>query len=195
MYRGIGIDGTKHPLGLAEGDTENATVVKDLLADLRERGLDTTLPILCVLDGAKELVAAVLDRPVVTRCQLHKIRNVESKLPKDLPSTVTKKMRTACRLPDALAAEGALEGLARSLAKSHPGATGSLHEGLSETLTVNRLGLPPTLARSLRSTNAIGSMLEVCRDHAANVKRCGTVPWSCDGAPPGCSKRRSSSAG
>ena len=32
---GIGIDGTKHPLGLAEGDTENTTVVRDLLADLR----------------------------------------------------------------------------------------------------------------------------------------------------------------
>ncbi len=73
---GIGIDGTKHPLGVVEGDTENATVVKDLLAGLRERGLDTTRPILCVLDGAKALVAAVkavFDHPVVARCQLHKI--------------------------------------------------------------------------------------------------------------------------
>ncbi len=35
---GIGLDGTKHPLGVVEGDTENATVVKDLLAGLRERG-------------------------------------------------------------------------------------------------------------------------------------------------------------
>jgi len=71
---GIGIDGTKHPLGLAEGDTENATVVKDLLADLRDRGLDVTRPILCVLDGAKALVTAtkaVFDHPVVHRCQLH----------------------------------------------------------------------------------------------------------------------------
>lgn len=171
---GIGIDGTKHPLGLAEGDTENATVVRDLLVDLRDRGLDTSRPILCVLDGAKALVAAVkavFDHPVVARCQLHKIRNVESKLPKDLASTVAKKMRAAYRDPDALAAEAALEALARGLAKSHPGAAGSLREGLSETLTVNRLGVPPTLARTLRSTNAIESMLEICRDHAANVKR------------------------
>ncbi len=74
---GIGIDGTKYPLGLAEGDTENATVVKDLLAGMRERGLDTTRPLLCVLDGAKALVAgikAVFDQPVIQRCQLHKIR-------------------------------------------------------------------------------------------------------------------------
>jgi hypothetical protein len=31
--------------------------------------------------------------------------------------------------------------------------------------------VPPTLARTLRSTNAIESMIEICLDHAANVKR------------------------
>ena len=171
---GIGIDGTKHPLGVVEGDTENTTVVKDLLVALRDRGLDTTRPILCVLDGAKALVAAVkavFDHPVVHRCQLHKIRNVESKLPKALAATVAKKMRAAYHDPDALAAEATLEALATSLAKSHPGAAGSLREGLFETLTVTRLGVPPTLARTLRSTNAIESMIEICRDHSTNVKR------------------------
>ena len=171
---GIGIDGTKHPLGVVEGDTENTTVVKDLLVGLRERGLDTTRPILCVLDGAKALVAAVkavFDHPVVHRCQLHKVRNVEAKLPKALASTVAKKMRTAYHDPDALAAEATLEALARSLEKKHPGAAGSLREGLFETLTVTRLGVPPTLARTLRSTNAVESMIEICRDHSTNVKR------------------------
>ncbi len=42
---------------------------------------------------------------------------------------------------------------------------------LHETLTVLRLGVPPTLARTLRSTNAIESMISVCREHAGNVKR------------------------
>jgi putative transposase len=171
---GIAIDGTKHPLGIAEGDTENATVVKDLLAGLRERGLDVTKPILCVLDGAKALhaaVNAVFDHPVIQRCQLHKIRNVESKLPKALASSVGAKMRAAYHDPDALAAEATLEDLARQLHRSHPGAAGSLREGLSETLTITRLGVPPTLARTLRSTNAVESMIEICRDHATNVKR------------------------
>ena len=65
---GITLDGTKVPLGLAEGATENATVVSDLLAGLRERGLDTTRPILVVIDGAKALrraVTDVFDHPVV----------------------------------------------------------------------------------------------------------------------------------
>ena len=34
-----------------------------------------------------------------------------------------------------------------------------------------RLGIPPTLARTLRSTNAIESMISICRSHARNVKR------------------------
>jgi putative transposase len=74
---GITIDGTKVPLGLAEGATENATVVRDLLAGLRDRGLDVTRPTLWVIDGAKALRRAVddvVDHPVVHRCQLHKLR-------------------------------------------------------------------------------------------------------------------------
>jgi putative transposase len=57
---GIGIDGTKHPLGLVEGSTENTTVVTELLTDMRERGLDTTRPILVGIDGGKVLHAAVM---------------------------------------------------------------------------------------------------------------------------------------
>jgi putative transposase len=171
---GIGADGTKHPLGLAEGATENTTVVAELLSGLRERGLDTTRPTLFVLDGAKALTAAVravFDHPVIQRCQLHKIRNVEAKLPKAMAATVATKMRAAYANPDTLRAESELETLARELAKSHPGAAGSLREGLAETLTVARLGVPPMLARTLRSTNAVESMIEICRDHSSNVKR------------------------
>ena len=113
----------------------------------------------------------MFDHPVIARCQLHKIRNVEAKLPKALAATVAKKMRAAYHTPTRCAAEAELEDLARQLAKSHPGAAGSLREGLAETLTVMRLGVPPTLARTLRSTNAIESMIEICRDHSTNVKR------------------------
>jgi putative transposase len=171
---GITIDGTKVPLALAEGATENATVVTDLLAGLRDRGLEITRPILVVIDGAKALRRAVndvFDHPVVQRCQLHKLRNVTDRLPDALASTVAKRMRRAYHHPDALVAEAELEALARELHRSHPGAAASLREGLAETLTIIRLGVPPTLARTLRSTNSIESMIAICRDHAANVKR------------------------
>jgi putative transposase len=170
---GIGIDGTKHPLALVEGDTENTTVVTDLLVGLRERGLNTTRPILVVIDGAKALRAAVtrvFDHPVIGRCQLHKLRNVTDRLPDQLASTVAKRMRRAYHAESALAAEAQLEALAKELDRSHPGAAASLREGLSETLTVLRLSVPPTLARSLRSTNSIESMISIARTHSRNVK-------------------------
>ena len=70
----------------------------------------------------------------------------------------------------ALAAEAQLEALANELERTHPGAAASLHEGLAETLTVLRLGVPPTLARTLRSTNSIESMISIARTHSHNVK-------------------------
>jgi putative transposase len=171
---GIDIEGNKHPLALVEGSTENATLVTDLLVDLRERGLDVTRPMLVGIDGSKALCKAVvdvLDYPVIQRCQLHKIRNVKDHLPQRLRSGVGRKMTDAYHAGSALEAEAALLALAKELDRTQPGAAASLREGLHETLTVLRLGVPPTLARTLRSTNAIESMISVCREHAANVKR------------------------
>jgi transposase-like protein len=171
---GIDIEGTKHPLALVEGSTENATLVSGLLVDLRERGLDVTRPMLVGIDGSKALrkaVLDVLDHPVIQRCQLHKIRNVKDHLPQRLRSSVGRKMTDAYHAASALEAEAALLALAKELDRTHPGAAASLREGLEDTLTVLRLGVPPTLARTLRSTNTIESMISVCREHAANVKR------------------------
>ena len=95
---GIDIDGVKHPLAVVEGSTENTTLVKGLLVGLRERGLDTTRPILAVLDGAKALTAAVkevFDQPVIGRCQLHKLRNVRA----TCPSGCAARSRSGCDRP------------------------------------------------------------------------------------------------
>jgi transposase-like protein len=93
-------------------------------------------------------------------------------------------MTDAYHASSALEAEAALRTLAKELDRTQPGAAASLREGLHETLTVLRLGVPPTLARTLRSTNAIESMISVCREHAANVKRWRDGRWRCAGAPP-----------
>jgi putative transposase len=171
---GIGIDGVKHPLALADGSAENANLVTELLVGLRDRCLDVTRPMFVGLDGSKALrkaVLAVLDRPVIQRCQLYKIRNVKDHLPQRLRSSVGRKMTDAYHAASALEAEAALLALAKELDRTHPGAAASLREGLDEALTVLRLGVPPTLARTLRSTNCNESMISVCRDHAGNVKR------------------------
>ena len=120
---GIDLDGTKHPLALVEGSTENTTLVRSLLVGLRERGLDVTRPILAVLDGAKALSAAVkevFDHPVIARCQLHKIRNVKDHLPQKMRPTVERKMRSAYHAGSALEAEALLTVLAAELDRTHP---------------------------------------------------------------------------
>ena len=67
-------------------------------------------------------------------------------------------MRRAYHADSALAAEAELCALAAELDRTHPGAAASLREGMDETLTVLRLGIPPPLARTFRSTNAVESM-------------------------------------
>ena len=171
---GIDIDGVKHPLALEEGSTENATLVTDLITGLRDRGLNVTRPILAVIDGSKALSRAIKDvfgKPLIHRCQQHKIRNVRDKLPEKLRTVVEKRMREAYHASSAVEAEGLLTALARELDRTHPGAAASLREGMAETLTILRLGVPPTLARTLHSTNPIESMIEICREHSKNVKR------------------------
>ena len=125
---GIDIDGTKHPLAVVEGSTENTTLVRGLLVGLRERGLDVTKPILAVLDGAKALAAAVkevFDAPVIARCQIHKLRNVRDHLPEKMRGPVTKRMRAAYHAGSALEAQALLEALAKELDRTHPGAAGA----------------------------------------------------------------------
>jgi putative transposase len=103
--------------------------------------------------------------------RLHKIKNVRDKLPERLRTVAERRMRQACHAESALKAEAELEQLACELDKTHPGAATSLREGMAETLTILRLGVPPTLARTLRSTSPIESMIEICREHSRNVKR------------------------
>lgn len=71
----ITADGTKVPVGLWEGSTENATVVKALLADLVARGLDATDGLLVVIDSANALSAAVRAvfgaSAAIQRCNVH----------------------------------------------------------------------------------------------------------------------------
>ena len=157
---GVDSDGRKHVLGLREGATENAVVVKDLLSDLVARGVDPARRRLFVVDGSKALRAAIDavfgPQHPVQRCRNHKVENVMGYLPEPLKDQVKTVMKAAYRLS---AEEGMkrLKDQARWLDKEHPDAARSLLEGLEETFTINRLGLPPKLRRCLATTNLIES--------------------------------------
>jgi len=171
---GITTEGVKIPLGLWEGSTENATVATALLSDLVERGLDPEQGILFVVDGAKALrkaIRSVFGEAPVQRCVRHKERNVLEHLPERDRPAVKQRLRRAWALEDHARALDQLRLLAGELERTHPGAAGSLREGMEETLTLTRLGVTDSLKRTLQSTNPCESMLEIVRRTQRNVKR------------------------
>lgn len=172
---GIDDEGKKQILGLWEGATENATVCKSLLMDLVDRGLCADPGILVIIDGSKALRSAVRHvfgkQAVVQRCQVHKLRNVMDHLPERERAWVERKIKEAWKQPNADKALRALKRLANQLEEVHPGAAASLREGMEETLTVIRLGLPDLLQATMRSTNAIESAFKTVREVSRNVKR------------------------
>jgi transposase-like protein len=90
-------------------------------------------------------------------------RNVIERLAKPLHAPVRRALRQAWELDDADKAERLLRNLARRLDHEAPGVAASILEGLDEMLTVNRLGLPVKLRRSLACTNSIENMMGTVR--------------------------------
>ena len=172
---GIDSEGNKQVLGLREGSTEAARVVRSLLADLIERGLHAERMRLWVIDGGKALRKAIVEcfgaTALIQRCQEHKRRNVIEHLPEALHAGVNRSLRDAWSSPSPALAKKQLLRLAVSLEAQHPGAAASLKEGLDETLTVQGLGITGALYRTLRTTNPIENLNGSIAHYTRNVKR------------------------
>lgn len=172
---GIMASGEKRLLGLRQGATENAAVVTSLLEELRERGLQTAVPTLFVLDGAKALRAAVQrvfgENAVVQRCQVHKRRNIEAHLPQKHHDELGRQLNAAWHESDYDRALRGLKTTAAWLRRLSPDAAASLEEGLEETLTVVRLGVPELLRKTLATTNPIESAFSVAEEVTHRIKR------------------------
>lgn len=173
---GMGVDrkGNKHVLGLWHGATENATVATHLLEDLQGRGLNPSHALLVVIDGSKALRKALQtvlgERAVVQRCRVHKQRNVVEHLPKEKQGQAMWRLRAAWDKKDAEAAEKELKKVVQWLKAISPTAGRSLEEGLEETVTLQRLHIGQTLARTFSSTNMIESCFSQVETMTARVK-------------------------
>jgi putative transposase len=167
-------EGSKVPVGLWLGDTENKAVVTALLADLVARGLSVEGGVLVVIDGAKALAAGVAkvfgEKALVQRCTLHKRRNVRGHLPQELGEKVDRRLALVFANPDPAKGLDAAKRLAADLRPDHPDAAVSLLEGLEDMFAVRRLGIGGNLAEMLTCTNAVESMISVARTTMRNVK-------------------------
>lgn len=173
---GITTTGDKIPLGIEQGSTENAALCTTLLNGLIERGLKVNERILCVIDGGKGIRKALEDvfgdLAVVQRCLVHKRRNVREHLSPSHVPYVMSAMSEAYKSATADSARKRLRQLASWLeANGEDAAAKSLREGLEETLTVIKLGIPATLRRSLSTTNMLENLNGSIRRVTRNVKR------------------------
>jgi len=173
---GIDLKGNKHVLGLRLGSTENKAVCVDLLQDILGRGLKISGRILCVIDGSKALRWAIQDVfgdiAVVQRCTAHKRRNIKSYLPQHRHRTVERMLCDAYASTSYKTAKQRLQQVVSWLERNgEEDAAASLSEGMEETLTVLKLGLPPSLCRMFSTTNAIENMVGTIRRVSRNVTR------------------------
>ncbi len=108
-------------------------------------------------------------RALIQRCREHKKRNVTDALPRAMRTAMRQVLNQAYATRDVNRTQALLEHQARQLQHAHPGAAAALREGLGETLTVTRLGLPDQLARALCSTNPIENLFSRVRAIAHRV--------------------------
>jgi putative transposase len=105
-------------------------VVKGLLEDLVDRGLDLKRWYLVVMDGSKALRAGVEhvfgDQVEVQRCQIHKRRNVKEYLPENCQKDYDRRMRNAYAMNHYAEAKEALQKIFRQLERINPSAARSL---------------------------------------------------------------------
>jgi putative transposase len=109
-----------------QGATENTTVVKGLLEDLVDRGLDLKRRYLVVIDGSKTLRASVErvfgQQVEVQRCQIHKRRNGKEYLPENCQKDYDRRMRNAYAINNYVEAKETLQKISRQLERINPSA-------------------------------------------------------------------------
>jgi len=108
---------------------------------------------------------------LIQRCQVHKKRNVQEHLPQKHWQELSRQLNAAYQETDYDQALKGLKTTARWLERLNPDASASLREGMEETLTVVRLGVPELLRRTLATTNPIESAFSVAENVTGRVKR------------------------
>lgn len=172
---GITIDGKKMVLGIEQSYSENSKVAEQFLDRLLERGLRFEDGILFIIDGAKGLKRAIVNKfgeyGFIQRCQWHKRENVIAYLDPVQQTLCRKKMKDALAKTTYKEAKADLNRLYQDLLKVNQSAASSLLEGQEETLCLHQLGVSPELGKSLNTTNCLESVMSQIEQYTQKVDR------------------------
>ena len=169
---GATAEGKKEVVGLADGIRESAQSWKELLLDLKRRGL-TIGPQLAVADGALgfwKAIDQVWPKTLAQRCWVHKTANVLNKLPKSLQAKAKRALQEIWMAETRQAAEAAFDGFIECY--------GLKYERAVECLSEDRVSLlafydfPAEHWKHLRTTNPIESTFATVRHRTVRSRGC-----------------------
>jgi putative transposase len=167
-------DGKKELVGLIDGERESKISWKDLLLDLKQRGLKRG-PELAVGDGALGFWPALEEvypaaRP--QRCWVHKMANVLDKLPKSLQKLAKEKLHEIYLAPTKREAIQGFDTFDALFSEKYPKATECLRKDQDVLLTF--FDFPAPHWKHLRTTNPIESTFATVRHRTRQTKGCGS---------------------
>ena len=160
---GIGTDGYRHILGVAEGDKADHAGWLGFLRHLKDRGLTGVQ--LIISDACVGLVAAVAEvfpDARWQRCVVHWYRNVFSQVPNGKVADVARMLKAIHAQEDRAAAEAKAQDVAAKLAEMKLGKAARLvTEAVAETLTY--YAFPSTHWRQIRTNNPMERIIREIR--------------------------------
>jgi putative transposase len=163
-------EGKKELIGFQVGVRESAQSWRELLVDLKSRGLNIA-PEVAVGDGALGFWKAVEEIFPGTRhqrCWLHKIVNVLDKVPLSVQPKMKQDLREICLAPNRAAAEAALNVFAEKYRVKYGKAVECLTKDRESLLTF--YDLPAEHWEHLRTTNPIESVFATVRHRTVRTK-------------------------
>ncbi len=167
---GVNIAGDKDLLALEDAFGESAESWVVVFEGLRDRGLKNVA--MLVADGAQGIwkaFSAVFPRAKQQRCWLHKMRNVEDKLPEKHRPTIHTRLSEIMHAETRARAERLIEKLARELSRQYPKAAACLRDDVARMTAY--YDFPSEHWKHLRTTNIIESNFDVVRSRSNVCKR------------------------
>lgn len=165
-------EGRKELLGLTDGYRESEASWKELLLELKERGL-TVDPKLAIGDGALgfwKALPQVFGSTRAQRCWKHKTANVLNKLPKGLQAKAKAELNDIWMAESRAAAAQAFDKFLLSYEAKYPKASECLHKDRSALLTF--YDFPALHWSHIRTTNPIESTFATVRLRTSKTRGC-----------------------
>jgi transposase-like protein len=169
---GATADGKKELLAMSDGYRESEASWKELLLDLKARGL-TNDPKVAVGDGALgfwKALPQVFGRTRAQRCWVHKTANVLNCLPKGLQAKGKEALHQIWMAESRVAAEAAFDLFLSTYEAKYPKATECLAKDRDPLLTI--YDFPAEHWLHLRTTNPIESTFATVRLRTSKTRGC-----------------------